>query len=110
MPYNTGITYDRMDIDSTSPLKLFEYMASARPVVTSDIPVVSKIVKHGESAMLAEPNNIEMLSEYVLQLLNHKEKAATISKEAYKLVKQYSWTKRCEIIHSKLVSGHLPAI
>jgi glycosyltransferase involved in cell wall biosynthesis len=110
MPYNTGITYDRMDLNSTSPLKLFEYMASARPVVTSDIPVVSKIVKHGESAMLAEPNNIEKLSEYVMQLLNHKEKAATISKKAYEMVKQYSWTKRCEIIHSKLVSGYLPAI
>jgi glycosyltransferase involved in cell wall biosynthesis len=110
MPYNTGITYDRMDIESTSPLKLFEYMASERPVVTSDIPVVSKIVKHGESAMLAEPNNIEMLSEYVMQLLNNKEKAATISEKAYELVKQYSWTKRCEIIHSKLVSGHLLTI
>ena len=39
----------------TSPLKLFEYMASGRPTVASDLPAWSDVVSHEESALLAPP-------------------------------------------------------
>jgi len=45
-------------LNSTSPLKLFEYMASGRPIVSTDIPTISKILKHEYNAMLAKPNNM----------------------------------------------------
>jgi len=104
MPYKTNLKYKIMDLNSTSPLKLFEYMASKRPIVTTNIPVVEKIVKHGESAMLAEPNNIKMLSEYVLSLLNNAEKSEFMAKFALEIAKKYSWKIRCETIIKKLVN------
>lgn len=104
MPYNTKINYGVMDLNSTSPLKLFEYMASRRPIVTSNIPVISKIVKHGENALMAEPNDIDSIAYNVMDLLNNPEKARNISQNAYETVRQHSWRNRCEVIIKKLVS------
>ena len=39
----------------TSPLKLFEYLASGRPIVASDLPVFHNILKDRENALLAPP-------------------------------------------------------
>ena len=38
-----------------SPLKLFEYMAAERPVVTADLPVLREVVRDGETALLCPP-------------------------------------------------------
>ena len=34
-------------------------MGSKRPVVSSEIPVITKIVEHNKTAMLAEENSIK---------------------------------------------------
>jgi len=38
-----------------SPLKLFEYMAHGRPIITSDLPSIREIVQDGAEAMLCDP-------------------------------------------------------
>jgi glycosyltransferase involved in cell wall biosynthesis len=98
MPYNTKLYYNVMDLNSTSPLKLFEYMASKRPIVTSNVPSVAKIVKHEESALLAEPNKTDVLANYVLDLLSNSEKTMKLSQKAYEIVKEYDWKQRCKKI------------
>ncbi|MFZ5365201.1 MAG: glycosyltransferase [Patescibacteria group bacterium] len=98
MPYDTRINYKVMDINSTSPLKLFEYMGSKRPIVSTAIPVIEKVVSHNESAMLAESNNVEQLAQYVRELLNNPERGGQLSEKAFKLAKQYEWKVRCEKI------------
>ena len=40
-----------------SPLKLFEYMAMARPIVSADLPVLREVLREGENALLAAPGN-----------------------------------------------------
>ncbi len=42
-----------------SPLKIFEYMANAKPIVTSDVPAMREVLVTGETAMLVDPDNIE---------------------------------------------------
>lgn len=98
MPYDTALNYKVMDINTTSPLKLFEYIAAKRPVVSSDIPVVSKIVKHNETALLAEENSIEHQAGLIKEMLNNPQKAEEIALNAYKKAKQYEWKERCRKI------------
>lgn len=104
MPYDTNINYKVMDINTTSPLKLFEYMASGRPILTSDIAVVRKIVCHEKSAFLAKENNIESQAKIVEYIINNKDKAREVSENAKELVKKYEWKHRCSIILDKFIS------
>ena len=101
MPYDAEIKYQIMDINSTSPLKLFEYMASKRPIVTSDIPTIKKIVKNKKEAMLAKLDHHVDLANCIYDLLNDNKKAEQIANNALKLVEKYSWENRCKRILSK---------
>src|SRR3989344_2047521 len=87
------------DISSkyTSPLKLFEYMASGRPIVASDLPSVREIL-NGNNAVLVKPDNLESLAEGVERVLNDKILADNISYAAFEDVKNYTWQKRAKAI------------
>jgi len=81
----------------TSPLKLFEYMASKRPIVASDLPSIREILNE-ENAVLVEPGNPKALAEGIKRVLNDKKFAYKLSENAYKDVQQYDWVKRAEKI------------
>ena len=95
MPYPDLDQFVQMDINSTSPLKLFEYMAAKRPIVTSIVPVIEKIIDHKKSGMLAELGNVKQLSEMVYQLIEEPKLSSEISENAWRIVQKYSWKKRC---------------
>lgn len=42
-----------------SPLKMFEYMAQAKAMLASDLPVLREVLRDGENAMLCDPDQIE---------------------------------------------------
>jgi len=42
----------------TSPLKLFEYMASRRPIVASDLPSLREVLRDGENAILVSQTTL----------------------------------------------------
>ena len=43
----------------TSPLKLFEYLATGRPIIASNLPVFHDILRDGENALLAPPEDVD---------------------------------------------------
>ena len=98
MPYKTDMNIKVMDIHTTSPLKLFEYMAAKRPIVSTDIPTITKILKDNQTALLAEPNNITQLSEHIQRLNNDDELAKLLSGNAYKLCQKFEWKERARLI------------
>jgi glycosyltransferase involved in cell wall biosynthesis len=106
MPYRTNIDFIRMDINTTSPMKLFEYMASKRPIVSTNIPTISKVIEHGKSALLAAPNNIEQLKNYVMELVEDSEKSNRIVINAFEAVKKYEWKERCKKIIQKVTERY----
>lgn len=103
MPYNTKVNFEVMDVNTTSPMKLFEYMASNRSIISTDIPAISKVIEHNKSGMLVEPNNIKQLSNYVTELINSPEKSEELTINAYRKVKNYTWANRCNTIISRWV-------
>jgi glycosyltransferase involved in cell wall biosynthesis len=40
-----------------SPLKLFSYMATGRPIMCSDLPVLREVIEHGQNGLLLPPDN-----------------------------------------------------
>ena len=57
------------ETNQASPVKLFDYMASGRPIVASDIEVVREIVADSECAILVTPNSAKDIAEVVIRLL-----------------------------------------
>lgn len=82
----------------TTPIKLFEYMASGVPIVASNIPSVTPYVRHNENAFLCEPDNSEALARAVNQAINNKEIARQVAQRAYKEAVKYTWSERAKKI------------
>src|SRR4051812_9466432 len=51
-----------------SPTKLFEYMATGRGIVASDLDQIGEILEHGRTGWLVEPGNIESLASGIRAL------------------------------------------
>lgn len=74
----------------TSPMKLFEYMTSRRPIVASDLPSIREVLSK-ENAILVDPDNPKDLSKGILQAANSSH---SLSDRAYARVANYSWKQR----------------
>jgi glycosyltransferase involved in cell wall biosynthesis len=80
--------------DYISPLKLFEYMAAGKPIVTTTKPVLKEVVTHGENALLAEPGDPASLAERVTSLATDPDRQTALGTQARKDVEQYTWERR----------------
>ena len=81
----------------TSPLKLFEYMASSRPIVASDLPSLRDVLNES-NCFFAKPDDQNDLAKTILKVLHREQSAKEISDKAHEDVKNYTWQKRAEKI------------
>jgi glycosyltransferase involved in cell wall biosynthesis len=88
----------------TSPLKLFEYMASGRPIVASSLPTIREVLRDGENALLFDPGDAEALADAVRRLWVEPELRERLAAQAWKDVQEFSWKRRAERILGRLES------
>ncbi len=81
----------------TSPLKIFEYMASGRPIVTADLPPIRDILDDS-MATFCPPGNSEALAEAMRLTLEEREDSAKRARLARAQSEQCTWEKRMERI------------
>jgi glycosyltransferase involved in cell wall biosynthesis len=84
----------------TSPLKLFDYMASGRPIVASDLPSIREVLTDGETAVLVEPGSVEALVSGIRRVRDESALAAAIAQRALEAVGRYSWDARARRLES----------
>lgn len=81
----------------TSPLKMFEYMASQRPLVAAYLPSLVNVLNK-ENCVFFEADNAKSLSDSILRVINDDALANHISQRSIKDVRSYSWTSRAKKI------------
>lgn len=83
----------------TSPLKLFEYMASQRPVVASDLPGWADVIQHDESALLVAPGDAGTLAEAISRLRDDPELRRRLAETAYqRVMAHFTWEARARAV------------
>ena len=78
-----------------SPVKMFEYMASQRPIIASDLPTIREVLSH-ENACIVKPGDRAALSDAMNLLTRNKEEGVMLAEHAYADVRRYSWHSRTE--------------
>lgn len=85
----------------TSPLKMFEYMASGRPMVASDISSIREVLNN-KNAILVSADDPDGLKSGIDKLLNDASFGEELANQARRDVENYTWTKRADSILSFL--------
>lgn len=93
-----------------SPMKLFEYMASRRPVVASDLPSTAEVVTHDESALLYPPGDAQALASAIMRLRDDPMLRKRLADKAYEQVmSHYTWSARAQAILAQISGDHSSA-
>lgn len=81
----------------TSPLKLFQYMASGVPIVASDLPSIREILDDS-SAYWFTSDDPQSLASRVKEILQNPAEASAKTQKAYEMVQKYTWANRAQSI------------
>ncbi|MFH1944794.1 MAG: glycosyltransferase family 4 protein [Acidobacteriota bacterium] len=101
MPYQKKVLHRQAGHDTVeymSPLKMFEYMAAGRPLISSRLPVLEEVLKDGDNALLVDPDDIGMWSDALLRVKADEDLAQKLSRQAGKDAEEYTWSKRVRLI------------
>jgi len=106
MPYSRSIMGSSGTADSASvasPMKMFEYMAAGRAIVTADLPVIREVLNE-KNAVFCEPDNIGDWKLGIEKLLRDESRRVELGKQARRDVEGYTWLARAEKILNGFIS------
>lgn len=79
----------------TSPLKMFEYMASKVPILSSNLGSISEVLNEKNSILFKDQKDLVLK---ISQARDNYQEALKKSNQAFEDVKEYDWKKRIENI------------
>ncbi|MBD2449232.1 glycosyltransferase [Nostoc sp. FACHB-152] len=94
----------------TSPLKLFDYLASGNPIVATEIPSLMEFKNTPAIAAWCEPDNPNQFAAALRQVLKTHPKKIDGYPEIIEFVKQFSWENRAAKILSYVDERFRPQI
>lgn len=86
-----------------SPTKLFEYMASGRAIVASNLAQIGEVLDEGRSALLVPPGDASALSQALARLIGDSDLRAQLGQQARKdVLESYTWRAHTDRILERL--------
>lgn len=88
-----------------SPLKIFEYMAAAKAMMVSDLPVLREVLTHQETAWLCGPDNVNSWIAGLTRLSQDsalRESLGAKAREAFET--KYTWRARASRVIENLAT------
>lgn len=94
-PWSTHFAY------YMSPMKLFEYMASGKPLISTDLPSVRDILSD-ENVIFCEPGNVEDLENKISNFFHDESEGRRKAQKAREEILKYTWNQRIKNILEKI--------
>ena len=85
-----------------SPLKIFEYMASRRPMIASDLPVLREVIVDGETGLLAPPTDLDAWVGAVQRLRDPALRSQLAERASAVWRERHTWSRRAENVLADL--------
>jgi glycosyltransferase involved in cell wall biosynthesis len=97
MPYGRSISASSgQDIaEVINPMKMFDYMAASRAIVSADLPVIHEVLNES-NAVFCEPGNADAWEETLHALLADESRRLVLGAQARKDVTKYTWLARAQ--------------
>jgi glycosyltransferase involved in cell wall biosynthesis len=92
---NTG--KQKVSLYYTSPMKLFEYMASGKPIVASAVPSIMEILNE-ENSVLVKPDNPDDLARGIELVLKDEGLVERMTRNSTSDSRKYTWHVRVQKI------------
>lgn len=88
-------------------LVVLEYLAAGVPLVATDLPSITELVRDGKEALLCPPRQPERLADNIERLLLDRELAARLTAQGRQGLERYSWeasVRGYEAIYDRLLA------
>jgi glycosyltransferase involved in cell wall biosynthesis len=99
---------DRNVTQGACPIKVLEYMAAARPLLASNMPIVRELVREDMDGLLFSPNDPEELARQTLTLLNDFDLSKRLAESASaRALTKFTWheaQKKLGKVYEKLLA------
>jgi glycosyltransferase involved in cell wall biosynthesis len=108
MPYQQKVLHRQKKHETSSymsPLKMFEYMASGKPIIASRLEVIEEVLKDKKNALLVASDNIHEWAESIRLLKEDRFLAKRLGEQAKEDVKIYTWDERVQNIFSMILNS-----
>ncbi len=95
MPYEQVITGSSggNSVEYCSPMKMFEYMACGRPIISSDLPVIREVLDE-RSAILCPPEDVIHWEQALRSLVADPVRRDSLGKAVQDKVQTLTWQQR----------------
>jgi hypothetical protein len=102
MPYQKNVHLGVGSYDTArwmSPMKMFEYMASGVPIVSSDLPVLREVLCHETNALLVPSDDVDAWGLAIDRLLGDTALSRRLAGTAYsQYERQHTWEHRARAL------------
>ncbi len=95
MPYSRTISASsgQQIGEVINPMKMFEYMAAGRAIVTADLPVIREVLDESR-AVFCPPDDLPAWTGSLLKLSRDPERRETLARNALREVEKHTWIVR----------------
>ena len=102
MPYQRQVSIGTSGHDTArwmSPMKMFEYMATSVPIISSDLPVLREVLRHNQNCLMATPDNARAWIEALDRLINNEALGQLLGEQAHQdYLNHYTWDYRAKAL------------
>ena len=84
-----------------SPLKMFDYLAAGKIIISSKLDGICEVLKHKKNAIIVEDFDYKTWEKEINNILKNKYDITTIQKNAFNTANEFTWVKRVSKILDK---------